>query len=72
MDADKLRAMAKKLHASMGSDNKNEQETARAKLDELLARNKKTWNDLPGLLAGDDDGLTMLGRQTSPLPRRWI
>jgi hypothetical protein len=52
MDADKLRAMAKKLHASMGSDNKNEQETARAKLDELLARNKKTWNDLPELAGG--------------------
>jgi hypothetical protein len=54
MDADaRLRAMAKKLHASMGSDNKGESDNARAKLVELLARNKKTWNDLPGLLTPD-------------------
>ena len=53
MSADKLCDKLKKLHALMGSDNAAERETARQKINELLAKNKLTWNDLPGLLAGD-------------------
>jgi hypothetical protein len=56
VDNNKLRALAKKLHAVMGSDNHSERETARAKLVELLAKHKLTWNDLPDLLDTDAAG----------------
>ena len=56
----------RQLLAMMGSDNAPERETARRKLDELLQKNRKTWNDLIELLqaggvsdsawnVGDDD-----------------
>jgi len=64
MDADKLRDKLTKLHGLLGSDNASEHEAARAKIMELLAKNKKTWNDLTELLRTgnsqgwqDDDGL---------------
>jgi hypothetical protein len=44
----------------LGSDNINERENARNKLDELLRRHKLTWNDLPAELAA--------AATTSPLP----
>jgi hypothetical protein len=45
----------RQLFAMMGSSNASERETARQKIDELLAKYRKTWNDLLGLLqqAGD-------------------
>jgi len=33
----------------LGSDNVNERENARRKIDDILVRNKWTWNDLPEL-----------------------
>jgi hypothetical protein len=56
----------RQLLAMMGSDNVPERETARQKIDELLQKNRKTWNDLIELLqaggvsdsawdVGDDD-----------------
>jgi hypothetical protein len=48
---DKLRA----LFAMMGSSNAQERETARQKIDELLTRYRKTWNDLTELLKGSDN-----------------
>jgi hypothetical protein len=51
--ADKLHTRIRQLHALLGSKNEGERANAWAKLDELLARNKKTWNDLPELLAGE-------------------
>jgi hypothetical protein len=53
MDNNRLSALARKLHALMGSDNQGEREAARVKLRALLAKHKLTWNDLPGLLSGD-------------------
>ena len=50
MHAGDLRKL-KKLHALLGSDNPAEREAPRAKLVELLAKDKKTWNNLPGLLS---------------------
>jgi hypothetical protein len=51
MDAqEKLRDKLKKLHRLLGSANPNEADAARSKINELLARNKKTWNDLCDLL----------------------
>jgi hypothetical protein len=47
---DKLRDKLKKLFALLGSDNPGEREAARCKIDELLAKNKKNWNDLTELL----------------------
>lgn len=52
MSTDKLSAKLKKLHALLGSDNAGERETARIKIDELLAKHKKSWVDLPELLNG--------------------
>jgi hypothetical protein len=56
----KLRDRLLKLHAMLGSSNAGEREAARARLEELLARHKKSWVDLPELLANgggniDDD-----------------
>jgi hypothetical protein len=50
MNTSDLRKL-KKFHALLGSDNSAEREAARAKLIELLARHKKTWNDMPELLS---------------------
>jgi hypothetical protein len=41
----------RKLHALVGSDNPGERESAWTKLNDLLRRHGKTWNDLPELLA---------------------
>jgi hypothetical protein len=54
--ADKLRDKLRKLHAMLGSDKQNERENAHAKIEALLAKHKKTWNDLLDLInsaAGD-------------------
>jgi hypothetical protein len=48
---DKLREKLRKLIALLGSNNAGEREAARSKIDELLAKNKKNWNDLTELLA---------------------
>jgi hypothetical protein len=50
MDPDKLRSKLTKLFAMLGSANQHESETARRLIHDLLARNKKTWNDLLELL----------------------
>ena len=48
---DKLRDKLTKLFRLLGSSNTNECEAARSKIDELLAKNKKNWNDLTELLS---------------------
>jgi hypothetical protein len=48
----KLRDRLRKLHALIGSANRNEREAAYAKIDEILTKHKKTWNDLNDLLWG--------------------
>src|SRR5262245_27778537 len=45
----KLALKIKKLFAYLGSA--SERDNARTKLDELLAQAKKSWNDMPELLA---------------------
>ena len=62
----KLRDRLLKLHALLGSDNAGERDTARIKIDELLAKHKKTWNDLLELLAGDDQGDDLDEPPTAP------
>jgi hypothetical protein len=47
----KLALKIKKLFAYLGSANASESDNARAKLDELLAQAKKSWNDMTELLA---------------------
>src|SRR5262249_58016454 len=47
---DKLRAKITKLHALLGSSNEGERNAARLKIEELLAKHKLHWNDLPELL----------------------
>src|SRR6266536_839172 len=42
------------LHALLGSSSAGEREAARTKLDELLKRLGKSWNDLPELLKPED------------------
>jgi hypothetical protein len=56
-----MRSMSKKdlkrleqLHRSMGSNNANEAENARQKILELLAKYRKSWNDLADLMKGGD------------------
>jgi hypothetical protein len=49
--AEKLALKIMKLFALLGSNNAGERDTARSKIDELLAQDKKTWNDVPELLA---------------------
>jgi hypothetical protein len=39
-----------KLFAMLGSDNAGERENARTLIDEILRKNRKTWNDLTELL----------------------
>jgi hypothetical protein len=46
----KFRERLRKLFALMGSPNAGESANARTKLEDLLKRNNKTWNDLPELL----------------------
>jgi hypothetical protein len=63
----KLREKLTKLHRMLGSANAHEREAAFARIDEILTRRKKTWNDLTDILSGaggtqgwhdddDDDG----------------
>jgi Protein of unknown function (DUF3631) len=59
---DSLCEKLRKLHALIGSDNAAEREAARLKISELLAKNKKTWNDLPELLSA----ATTQGAQDDP------
>ena len=47
---EKLRQQLQALFALMGSSNLSEREAARQKIDELLARHRKTWADLTELL----------------------
>jgi Protein of unknown function (DUF3631) len=55
--ADKLRDKLTKLFALLGSSNAGEREAARSKIDELLSKNKKNWNDLVMLLStGNAEG----------------
>ena len=49
------RKRIRQLFAVLGSQYAGERETAWAKLDELLRKNRLTWNDLAGLLAASDD-----------------
>lgn len=48
--SDKLRDKLKKMHAKLGSNNANEREAARTKIDELLVKNKDGRNDLTEFL----------------------
>ncbi len=45
------RRRLKKLHALLGSDKLAERETAHAQIGKLLAKHKKTWNDLLEILS---------------------
>jgi Protein of unknown function (DUF3631) len=78
--AEKLRDRFKALLALMGSSNVNEREVARLKIDELLAKNKRNWNDLTELMSGGraegwqddepavaDPGISSGGVQVNPL-----
>jgi hypothetical protein len=47
---EKVRDRLRKLFAMMGSNNAAEREAARQKINELLARYRKTWNDLTELM----------------------
>jgi hypothetical protein len=51
-----LRKRLTKLFGLLGSDNTNERENARAIIDELLRKNRKSWNDLTELLQTGNDG----------------
>ena len=46
-----LASRLRQLHAMLGSNNSQERETARAKIDELLAKHRKSWNDLTELMS---------------------
>jgi hypothetical protein len=69
----KLRDRLLKLHAMLGSSNAGEREAARARLEELLARHKKSWVDLPELLANGggniDDDVPAAGTTKAPPPQ---
>jgi hypothetical protein len=52
---EKIRDRLRRLFAMMGSSNAAERETARQKIDELLARYRKNWNDLTELLQSSDN-----------------
>ena len=45
-----FRQKLERLHRLLGSDNAGERENARAAINEILRKNKKTWNDLTDLL----------------------
>ena len=46
-----LASRLRQLFAMLGSNNAQERETARAKIDELLAKDRKSWNDLTELMS---------------------
>ena len=46
-----LASRLRQLHAMLGSNNAQERETARVKIIELLARHRKSWNDLTELMS---------------------
>lgn len=46
-----LASRLRQLFAMLGSNNAQERETARAKIDELLAKHRKSWNDLTELMS---------------------
>ena len=64
---EKLRDKLTKLFAMLGSNIADEREVARCKIDDLLAKNKKNWNDLVELLSTgnaqgwQDQSLVILG-----------
>jgi hypothetical protein len=45
-----FRQKLERLHRVLGSDNAGERENARSAINEVLRKNKKTWNDLTDLL----------------------
>ena len=47
----KIGQRLRQLLAMMGSDNVNEREIARQKIDDILVKNRMTWNDLIELMA---------------------
>jgi hypothetical protein len=53
----RARRLLRKLHALLGSDNKEECASAHARIVEILKRHKRTWFELPELLNNipDDD-----------------
>jgi hypothetical protein len=74
---EKLRDKIRKLFALMGSENTAEREAARAKIMELLGKNKRTWNDLTECLATgnakgwhDDEPAAVGGGKAAPAPLR--
>ena len=46
-----LASRLRQLFAMLGSNNAQERETAHAKIDELLAKHRKSWNDLTELMS---------------------
>ena len=50
-NAEKWHGTLRKLHAMLGSDNAPEREVAWQKINELLTKYKKTWNDLLEIIA---------------------
>ncbi len=50
---DKVRDRLRKLFGMLGSSNAAEHEAARQKINDLLARHRKTWNDLTELMQQD-------------------
>jgi hypothetical protein len=48
------RRLLERLHGMLGSTNASEAESARQRLLELLARYRKSWNDLTDLMKGGD------------------
>ena len=56
------------LHALIGSSNANEADSARQKLNKLLAEYGLSWNDLPSILAAIDSNAN--SASTAPEPPR--
>jgi len=60
----------RKLHALLGSSNANEADSARKKLNGLLAEYGLTWNDLPAILSAADTSTTSTrASQAAPTDR---
>jgi hypothetical protein len=51
-----MRDRLAKLFAMLGSDNAGERENARTLIDEILRKNRKSWNDLTELLQTGSNG----------------
>src|SRR5262245_10126388 len=64
----KDRKRVRDLFAMLGSSNLQEQATARRKLDALLKRLGKTWNDLPELLHAQASAPRSDPRDAGPVP----